>query len=459
MKAKIFCISVFLFSALGLAHGQSTGIDTKVRSHINERVQRELNQSIIVGIIGSAGEEYISAGTISQENPSKPSKDTLYEIGSITKVFTAASTADLIKERQLTWKTTAAALLPQNARPPTFEGNPINLHHLATHSSGLARLPLNLNSADPQNPYKDYDDEALYKGVAMAGLPYPPGSFYLYSNFGYGLLGHLLELRTGKPYEEIVKEHVTVPLKMDDTVVTLSEEQETRLAPGHEGKAAVPGWDMNAMAGAGALKSTAEDMIQFLKAQMGMIKNPKAATFGVTHASILPTGAKNTMVGYAWQITSMDGTTVYWHNGRTGGYSSFIGFNPSRRIGVVVLSNSSQSIDEIGFYVLASAVFPLGDFPPLPRVPIATLERYVGKYEVAPGAEINITREEDRLYATITGSPTYRIFPISDTRFGFAASDTILNFDSNVKRGLVPSIKVEEKLRSYGARRIKEEAE
>lgn len=457
MKAKTLYTCLFLFSALSCIRGQSPDTSDKVSSHINERVQRELNQSIIVGIVTSAGDEYISAGTVSAENPTKPEKDTIYEIGSVTKVFTAATTADLIQQRQLTWKTTAAALLPQNARPPSFEGQPINLHHLATHSSGLPRLPLNLNSTDAKNPYKDYDEKSLYDGVHMAGLPYPPGSFYLYSNFGYGLLGHLLELRTGETYETIIKEHIAGPLKMANTTVTLTEDQQKRLAPGHHGKGAVPGWDMNAMAGAGALKSTAEDLMQFLKAQMGMIKNPKAAVFGATHAPILSTGAKDTMIGYAWQITSTEGTTVYWHNGQTGGYSSFIGFNPARRIGVVVLSNSNHSVDEIGFYALAPDIFPLGNFPPLPRISIATLERYVGKYEVAPGAKIDISREEDRLYATFTGSPTYRIFPLSDTRFGFAQGNTILNFDSKVKRGLVPRIKIEEKLRSYAARRIKEE--
>ncbi|WOO39699.1 serine hydrolase [Rubellicoccus peritrichatus] len=457
MKAKIFCISVFLFSGMYCVHAQSPGVNDKVGAHITEKVNRELNQSIIVGIVTSAGDEYITAGTISEENPTAPTKDTIYEIGSITKVFTAASAADLIKQRQLTWKTTAGALLPQNAQPPNFEGQPINLHHLATHSSGLARLPLNLNPEDPQNPYKDYDEEALYKGVKLAGLPYPPGSFYLYSNFGYGLLGHLLELRTGDPYETIVKEHVTEPLGMANTAVTLTEEQQVLLAPGHQGKKEVPGWDLNAMSGAGALKSNAEDLIKFLKAQMGMIKNPKAAAMGSIHAPILPTGSKDTMVGYAWQITRSDGTTVYWHNGQTGGYASFIGFNPSRRIGVVVLSNTNQSVDEIGFYVLAPDVYPLGDFQPLPRVPISTLERYVGTYEIAPGAEIKVTREDNRLYATITGTPTYRIFPISETRFGFAEGNLILDFDSKAKRGKVQTIKVEEKLRSYGARRIKEE--
>lgn len=444
----LFCVSPAGFAQL------ASDVPTKVRQHVNERVDRELNRSIVVGIVTDSSEEYITAGTMSDEFPAKPDKDTLFEIGPVTKLFTAAATTNLVQRKQLSWKTPINALLPQEADPPKFEDRFINIHSLATHSAGLPRLPLNLNPADAKNPYADYGQEDMYAALGMAALPYPPSTIYLYSNFGYGLLGHLLEARLDKPYETIIAERITIPMKMTDTVVTLSDEQRVRLATGHNGTESTPNWDYKAMQGAGALKSTASDMLKFLKAQMGMYRNPLAATYGAMHAPILPTGAKDTMVGYGWQITSRDGTVVYWHNGATGGYASFVGFNPSRRVGVVVLTNTCQNVDEIGFYVLAPDVFPLGEFPPLAHVDEQTLQRYVGTYQMAPGVNIAITREGDRLYARITGSPKFRLYAISDTRFGFANESVILNFKTGKKSGPVPKIRIEGTTSSYDAKRV-----
>ncbi len=429
-------------------------VESTLRLHLNERMDRELNQAIVIGVVTSMGEEYLTAGNLEAGDPTKPDKNTIFEIGGVTKVFTAATVSDLVQARQLTWKTTAAALLPQDAQPPIFDGEYINLHQLATHSSGLPPQPLDLKPADPANPLADYDEAALYRDLPMTGYGFRPGSNYVHSDLGYGLLGHLLELRMGQPYEEIVTERITGPLKLKDTVVTLSEEQQKRLAPPHEGLSPAKSTDWGVLQGAGALKSTAEDLLQYLKAQMGMIKTSKVKAFSVTHTPIVPTGDKDTLSGYGWQITNKEGTTVFWHNGLTGGYAAFIGFNPGRRIGVAVLTNTSLSVDEIGFYLLAPEVFPLGDFPPLMRLPEAVLARYPGTYNIAPGANIEVTRAGQRLYATLPGGATYRLYPITDTRFGLAKGDMTLNFQAPGKRGPAKALLVEEKLSSYAAKRV-----
>lgn len=449
------CASL-ISASLELAGQLAPEVPARVQAHIGERVARDLNRALIVGIVSDLGEEYLTAGSLSDASPEPPAKDTLFEIGSVTKLFTAAAAADLVQKRRWTWKTPAAALLPSAAALPSFDDERINIHDLATHSSGLARLPHNLPTGDSANPFAAYNTELLYAGLSEATLPFRPGTFYLYSHFGYGLLGHLLELRTGEPFEAVIAEHITEPLKMGDTVVNLSEGQAARLAPGHKGMGTVPQWDFGALAGAGALKSTAADLITFLRAQMGMVNSPLARTFGGMHAPILPTGSKDTMVGYAWQITRREGSVIYWQNGATGGYASFIGFNPSQRVGVVILTNSAQNIDELGFYILAPDVFPLGQFPPLASVPVATLERYVGSYQMAPGTRIRITRDEGRLYAEITGTPRYRIYPLSKTTFGFANEDIRLNFETSRPSGPVPKVKIEGTVSAYDARRIED---
>lgn len=454
LKTKILGLTLFVSATVLSA--LDPAVESTLRNHLNERLDRELNQSIVVGIVSNYGEEYITVGTLERDGQNKPDKDTLYDIGGVTKVFTAATTADLVQARQLTWKTTAAALLPQGAAPPVFDGQAINLHQLATHSSGLPPLPLGLKPDDPANPLAGYDAKALYENLPQTGYAFRPGTNYLHSELGYGLLGHLLELRTGETYEAVVQERITGPLGLEDTVVTLSEEQQTRLAPPHEGLSPAPLTDWGVLQGAGALKSSAANLATFLKAQMGLIKTPKATAFSATHTPILPTGAQDTMVGRAWQVTSKEGITLYWHNGLSGGYASFIGFNPGRRVGVVILTNTSLSVDEIGFYVLAPEVFPLGSFSPLPRLPVETLLRYTGTYAVSPEARITISREGQNLYCTFSGGARYRLYPISDKLFGFAKGGITLSFDAPGKRGQAKSLTVNEKLSSYAAKRVDE---
>lgn len=420
---------------------------------MDERVSRELNQSIVVGIVTQYGDEYLVAGSLSADDSRAPDKNTLFEIGDLTKLFTAAATSDLVQRRQLTWRTPAGALLPLEGRPPAYDGEAVNLHHLASHSSGLPRIPPNMGEVDPRNPWADYSEEQLYEATSQTYPAFPPGSHYLYSSLGYGLLGHILTLRTGKSYEEVIAESITTPLAMKDTVVVPTEHQSKRLAPGHEGLTEVPGWDMSTLPGAGALKSTAGDLAIFLKAQMGMVRTPKAQIFGVMHAPIISSGSRDTLSGYAWQVTTKEGSTVLWHTGHTGGYQAFVGFNPARRVGVVVLTNTNQKIDELGFYALAPDVFPLGQFPPLPRINEAALERCVGVYEVTPEVRITITRRADNLYARFSDGPLYRLYPITATRFGLAKGDYIFDFQGRNTQAPAPALKVEEKLQSYIARR------
>jgi len=160
---------------------------------------------------------------------------------------------------------------------PERNGKAITLLDLSTHSSGLPRIPRNLNPKDPANPYADYRVDDLYQFLSSYELPRDAGSEVEYSNLGGGLLGHILAHRAGTDYETLVRVRITDPLGMPDTGITLSSSRKRRMATGHNAMLApVSNWDFATLAGAGALRSSANDMLTFLEAFLGYRETPLA---------------------------------------------------------------------------------------------------------------------------------------------------------------------------------------
>lgn len=148
----------------------------------------------------------------------------------------------------------------------------------------------------------------------------------------------------GTDYERAIRERICIPLGMSDTVVTLSEEQEQRLVPGHTARGnPTPLWDLPTLAGAGALRSTAHDMLRFLSAQMGSVDNPLSESLAMCHRPRAAIG-KPQQVGLGWMILQLGADSLVWHNGATGGFNSCIGFKKDKGVGVCVLSNRSPSL-------------------------------------------------------------------------------------------------------------------
>jgi CubicO group peptidase (beta-lactamase class C family) len=289
-----------------------------------------------------------------------PDDDSIFEIGSITKVFTAVLLAQLRAEGLVSLDDPIRKHLPDGLKVASRNGKIIRLHHLATHTSGLPRLPSNLSPSDPENPYADYRVEDLEKFIGKAKLSRDPGEAYDYSNVGGGLLGHVLASRSGLSYEEAVVSRICAPLGMKDTGIALSEEQKTRLLPGHssDGKR-VPYWDVPALAGAGALRSSVGDLLRFLEANLGNAPAPLLDAMSETHAPRARAGG-GMSIGLGWHISPLgtkDKATLHWHNGGTGGFSSFVGFVRDRGLGVVVLSNAAEQVD----FLAHSILIPLSD--------------------------------------------------------------------------------------------------
>jgi len=243
----------------------------EIREILVRRIDQERQAvGIVVGVIEPAGRRVVACGNLASGDPRPLDGDTIFEIGSISKVFTSLLLADMVHGKEVALDDPAAKYLPENVKMPERSGKSITLHDLSTHTSGLPRLPGNLKLKDPRNPYADYSVDDLYWFLSSYELPRDPGVEFEYSNLGGGLLGHLLARHAGTDYENLIKTRITEPLGMTDTGITLSPSMRQRMATGHTAMLApTANWDLPTLAGAGALRSSANDILTFLEAFLG----------------------------------------------------------------------------------------------------------------------------------------------------------------------------------------------
>jgi len=409
------------------------GTDDEIKSILRDRIAfAKKSVGIVVGLIDDKGTRVVSYGSPSQNTEKTLDGNTVFEIGSVTKVFTATLLADMVERGEVSLNDPVSKYLPKSVKSPTHGGKEITLSNLSSQTSGLPRLPGNLAPKDQTNPYADYSVDQMYAFLSGYTLTRDPGAQYLYSNLGVGLLGHILTLRSGMDYETLVRTRICEPLKMDSTRIKLTGDMRAHLATGHNGALQpVPNWDIPTLAGAGALRSTVNDMLKFVSANMGLVKSPLTSAMHRSHQPQHETGTSGLEVGLGWHILKKFDTEIIWHNGGTGGYHSFIGFDKSRRRGVVVLSNSTNDIDDIGRHLLENQ-YPLaklgaGDHGGV-KVDPGVLESFVGEYQVGTGFVIKISREGDRLFGQVGGEEKLELFCESETAFFFKEVDVQVTF-------------------------------
>ena len=261
---------------------------------------------------------------------------TIFEIGSVTKVFTALLLADMAERGQVRLSDPAARYLPGGT-------GPVTLADLATHTAGLPRLPRGMAWSAltrPRDPYAGYRAARLVRAARRSLRTSSRPNAYAYSNYGYGLLGYLLGQAAGSPYQALVTERICGPLGLADTTFEVPRAARGRLAHGHARGRAVPGWHMGALAAAGGLYSTAADLAALLRACLAApAGTPLDAALRVTMQPLadIPSG----QIGLAWHLTLRGDRELIWHNGMTGGYSAMIAFDPVRSLGVAALANGA----------------------------------------------------------------------------------------------------------------------
>ena len=353
----VLVILVGLFSAdyvlfihlLPEAEGEFALSDS-VKKVIRDNVDNGKHQSLFVGIIDENNIEYYYYGDTAKDEP-PIDENTLFEIGSVTKVFTALILADMVEKGEVNLNDPIDKFLPEGVSTPSKNGRTITLFDLATHSSGLPRMPDNFPISDMNEQFQ-YDREEMYDSLSKVELSREIGSKYEYSNFGVALLGHILSLQAGQSYEELLQERVLDKFEMESTCVKQCDALRDRFAKPH-----ILGFAANElnlsedMVGAGEIRSSGKDMLSFLSYAMGLKDSDLRNSFELTQKVNRQIDDKLS-IGLAWHMLQKDDRTIIWHNGATNGFTSFVGFDPESNQGVVVLTNSMNPVDDIGVWLL-----------------------------------------------------------------------------------------------------------
>ncbi|MED7954894.1 serine hydrolase domain-containing protein [Kitasatospora sp. NPDC058201] len=325
--------------------------------------------AVVAGLAGGTVEIRGAGRTGPGSAGGAPGPDTLFEIGSVTKVFTSLALARLALAGTVALDEPLADVLadalPAGVTVPAKGGTPLTLQHLATHSAGLPRLPAGmllpaLLTPNKPDPYAHCTAEYLLAGLARTRLRAAPGRSFRYSNLGAGLLGLALTHRTGLGYQELVTREICAPLGLTDTTVTPDAERAARLAPGHtSGGRPVPGWDLADLVGAGGLHSTVADLSILVRAQLA--NGTDGDDSPLAPAIALSREVRHRVNPFAWMHLGWLGHRLHarqgghlqiWHNGGTGGYRSFVAFDPEKQVGVIAVVNTRRSVDPAGVALL-----------------------------------------------------------------------------------------------------------
>jgi CubicO group peptidase (beta-lactamase class C family) len=309
--------------------------------------------AIVVGVITPNGTQVSAYGNISKSNPTPVDGNTIFDVGSVTKTFVATVLADLVNQGVVKLSDPLEMYLPSNVTVPSYNGSKITLGDLATHTSGLPYWP----SGWIWNKY--YTTQQVYEFLSNSTFEDEPGTVAKYSNIGMGMVGQAISLKMGVPLIQLIDDRIlnvlgmnSTGFAMNKTGILIPQDIKSRFAAGHmvgnESKLVFLPQEVQA---AGAMYSTANDLLKYVSANLGLIDTKINSAMEETHSIRYPfyelqvpfpdpSGNESTPYAYeglSWFSTTNLGTQVVWHNGGIDGYSSFVGFNPSKQIGLVIL--------------------------------------------------------------------------------------------------------------------------
>lgn len=329
----------------------ATKLDSIVDAVVKPYIQNSANAGISIGIVQNNETTFYHYGETKKETASLPNNNTIYEIGSISKTFTGYLLAQSINSKKINLDDDIRNYMVAKYPNLEFEGKPILIKHLVNHTSTLPRLPANLDQQpnfDIENPYANYSKEMISKYLQELVLKAQPGITQEYSNLGMALLAIILENKYRKTYNALLKTYITLPLKMKNTFENVPKQQKVNFATGYSASGVeVKHWDLVNFVGAGGIKSTIQDMILYLQENMSGINSNIVLSHELTFES------DKQSTGFAWMVNKMkDNNTFIWHNGGTGGFTSFCGFIKEKQTGIVILNNSANSVDNLAVSIL-----------------------------------------------------------------------------------------------------------
>lgn len=386
--------------ALGAGAVQAFPADAEVREILRQRVEvSRRGVGYAVGLVDEKGSRVVTYGHARRGNDELATGDSVFEVGSVTKVFTSLLLTHMVERGEVELHDPVARYVPRSVGTP--HAKDITLLHLSRHTSGLPSWPDNLRPADPIHYADGYTNAMLFAFFDGWRTRLPAGTRHGYSNFGAALLGELLALRAGSDFESAVRARILAPLGMTRSGFALTPELRAAHALGHSARGRPqPLGHVRGMLGSGGLRASANDMVRFVEASLGLRETPLAAAMRATHAATADRQLPDLEMGLGWLRTSLAGTEVVWHTGSTSGFRAYVGLDLAARRGVIILANSvtDAAVENLGNHLLVPAIPLFQPAPPHERRPMAVdirlLDEYVGTYERRdnPGDLVRIYR-------------------------------------------------------------------
>ena len=401
--------------------------DTELKAIVEQRLLGDRSGACFaVAVI----EKTVSRATVcaNPKDVKRISAQSAFEIGSVTKTMTSALLADLILQGKASLDDPLASYLPAGTFVPMFEGKPILLKHLVTHTSGLPVVPDFSTAKSADNPYAEIDDASLLKTLSGAKLLRAPGAQYEYSNYAMMLLSSLIAKRAGVDFETLLQTRLFAPVGMPNSYI--NQKPKTVLAaqghtPNHQPTSA---WNFSTnAAGVGGVRATLDDMVAYVSAQLGLSQSAISPALKLTQQEIKL--AANTKMAMNWSLAPLDNHWVHIHEGGTGGFSSFVAFDLQTQRGVVVLSDTAMTsvggLSSVGNHLLDERL-PLGKAHKI-AIPSAELLRaIIGQYEFSPGMQMTLTENAGRLFVQATGQQAFEMGYDDNGDFYPLAFDAVL---------------------------------
>ena len=472
------CIAAFAVTLATLttpALAQPT--DVEIKAILAQRIDVD-KQAVGLAAIVVQGDKVriITHGAMSVNKAEPIAPDTLFEVGSITKTFTALLLADMVIKNEVKLDDPVEKWLPQGLRGLKLRDHadsPIQLVDLATHRSGLARIPDNMPNGTRADPYVDYREQQLLvylkdretlvetDGGKISKATKKRDEAYAYSNLGYGLLGYVLARAADTSYAELLQKRVLTPLGLTSTYLDIPRGETARFSNGHylDRDATLKlhkHWRFDVLAPAGALIMSARDMGRYAQAASDAIDTPLRAAFALAQKRYGDGMAPMNPQGLGWILAPMNGRTVFNHDGMTGGFTSSLWIDPKRTAGVAVLGNANVPVLDIALHLLEPSI-PLKNLAAMRAVAVPgdakTMAQYVGTYALTPKFNVTIRLRDGKLFAQATGQGEFELFGKSDSTFFARVTPLEIAFE-DVKDGKAMRFQITQSGSTRPAQRI-----
>ena len=416
----------------GLTCFGDDSVTERVTALVNPYIANERVMGMTVGVLQNGTTWVKGYGRFAEKDARVPDGQTMYEIGSVTKTFTGILLADAVVRGRMQLDDAAEKYLPDGAGMPSKGESPITLKHLATHASGLPRIPENMVLENTDDPYANYSVDQMLEFLSNYKLRRRPVMQISYSNLGFGLLGWLVARDAQTDYESLLRDRITGPLKMNDSLVKLSPSLEQRMATPYaaDGIKTVP-WHIESLAGLGGIHSTVDDMLRYIQANLEPPDSELGKAIELAWQVHQPPLIKTDFaMGLGWHV-ARDGHTR-WHSGQTAGFHACLYIDRRSKLGFVLLANTASfEIDALGESIvrmLMGIKSEPREFERVVEVSTEAMQRYVGKFELAPNVVFTININDGKLMVGLTGQPTCRVFPRSETEWFYRVVEATLTF-------------------------------